>query len=379
MESGVVQDVQWVRKVVQWLVIGLPVVALVWIWLPFLNAILLATVISVLAYGPYQRSKSWWLSRLRKRGEGMADNMASLTVIVGLLVAVAVPLTLIGILLVAQVNSVVQDLKASAPNAGTAFSVDSVVAQANDALAPVLQRMAGTQFDLESWFQTNRQGLTSTLGKAAGSLAYTLGHGLLMLVIAFLTAFFMLRDGHRLREPLMRFIPLPRDGIQRILDRVQGTVSAVFVGVLLVGVAQGSLAGVAYGIAGIPNALMWSVVTIVLCWIPLLGAPLIYVPMSLLLMSQGRVVPGVLLLAFGFGVVSQIDNLLKPLVIGARTQLHTMAVFFSLLGGVLVMGPIGLFAGPIVLTLVLSLYDVVCGGEEGIATATPSADATSSP
>lgn len=370
------QDVQWVRKVVQWLVFGLPVVALIWVWLPFLNAILLASVIAVLAYGTYQRSRQWWRTRLGTRREGMAENMASLSVVVGLLVAVAIPLALTGILLVAQVNSVVQEFKASSPDASKAFSVDNLVAQADAAFNPMVQQLTGTEFDLEKWFQTNRQGLTSSLGKSAGALAYTLGHGLVMLVIAFLTVFFMFRDGHRLREPAMRFIPLPREGIQRILDRIQGTVSAVFVGVLLVGVAQGTLAGIAYAIAGIPNALMWSVVTIVLCWIPLLGAPLIYVPMSLLLISQDRLVPGLLLLAFGFGVVSQIDNLLKPLVIGARTQLHTMAVFFSLLGGVLVMGPIGLFAGPIVLTVVLSLYDIVCGEGEG-ATETPPAGATS--
>lgn len=371
------QDVQWVRKVVQWLVIGLPVAVLVWIWLPFLNAILLAMVIAVLAYGVFQRSKKWWSARLRGRWEGTTENMAALSVVVGLLVAVAVPLTLIGVLLVAQVNAFVQDFKASSPAPGGAVSIEAFVAQANDALAPLLQRFAGTEFDLNKWFEANRQGLTSSLGKVAGSLAYTLGHGLLMLVIAFLTAFFMLRDGHRLREPLMRLIPLPRNDIQRILDRLQGTISAVFVGVLLVGVVQGSLAGVAYAIAGIPNALMWGVITIVLCWIPLLGAPLIYVPMSLVLIGQGQVLAGALLLAFGFGVVSQIDNLLKPLVIGARTQLHTMAVFFSLLGGVLVMGPIGLFAGPIVLTLVLSLYDVVVAGDDAGANPIPSADATS--
>lgn len=372
------QDVQWVRKVVQWALFAVPIGVLVWLWLPFLNAILLATVISILTNGPYQRSKARWEARLKRWRPSMAtesttSTMGALSVTVGTLFAIAIPLVLVGLLLAAQVNTFLQDFRAGAPDGQSVYSVDYIVGSLNTTVAPFVENLSGTKFDLKTWFDENRESLTRTIGQRAGGAAFIFGHGALMLVIAFLTSFFMLRDGHRLREPLLAFLPLPREDLLHMAQRVANTVKAVFVGVILVGVVQGTLAGVAYALAGIPSALMWGVATIVLCMIPLLGAPLVFVPMGLLLMSQGKMLQGSLLLAFGFGVVSQIDNLLKPLVIGARTQLHTMAVFFSLLGGVLVMGPIGLFAGPMVLAMVLSLYDSVVKGS----TAPPPADATS--
>ncbi|HQU19796.1 MAG TPA: AI-2E family transporter, partial [Fimbriimonadaceae bacterium] len=81
---------------------------------------------------------------------------------------------------------------------------------------------------------------------------------------------------------------------------------------------------------------------------------------------------GVALLAAGFLLVSQIDTLLKPVVIGARLLMHPMAVFFALLGGVLSRGPIGLMAGPMLLALLLMLHDVVremMGGKQPAAEA----------
>ena len=358
------EDVQWVRKVVQWAVFALPVGMLVWLWLPFFNAILLATVISILTYGSYERSKAKWLVRLKRwlpsaASESSASSMGALTVTAGTLVAIAIPLVLVGLLLAAQVNTFLQDFRAGAPEGQSVYSVDTIVGSLNGSVAPIVERLSGTKFDLQTWFDENRESLTRTIGQRAGGVAFIFGHGSLMLVIAFLTSFFMLRDGHRLREPILALLPLPSEDLLALAQRVANTVKAVFVGVLMVGVVQGSLAGVAYALAGIPSALMWGVATIVLCMIPLLGAPMVFVPLSLLLMSQGKMLQGGLLLAFGFGIVSQIDNLLKPLVIGARTQLHTMPVFFSLLGGVLVMGPIGLFAGPMALATVLSLYDSV--------------------
>jgi predicted PurR-regulated permease PerM len=99
--------------------------------------------------------------------------------------------------------------------------------------------------------------------------------------------------------------------------------------------------------------------TIVLCVVPLLGAPIIYIPLGLTLIMQGHYAAGVIMLLFCFGVVSQIDNLLRPWLIGAQTSLHPMSIFFSLLGGVLLFGPIGIMAGPIILTLALAMVEVL--------------------
>jgi predicted PurR-regulated permease PerM len=101
------------------------------------------------------------------------------------------------------------------------------------------------------------------------------------------------------------------------------------------------------------------VATTVLCAVPLLGAPIIYVPLSLLLIAQGKYWQGITLAAVGFLLVSQSDNILRPFIIGARVDLHPMAIFFSLLGGIFAMGPVGIMVGPIVLTMLLALQEII--------------------
>ncbi|HMS57129.1 MAG TPA: AI-2E family transporter, partial [Fimbriimonadaceae bacterium] len=134
---------------------------------------------------------------------------------------------------------------------------------------------------------------------------------------------------------------------------------AALVGIVLVSIIQGTLAGIIYAIAGVPNSLMWGVATIIACMIPMVGGPIVYAPIGLLLLTQGKTWQGLLVLGVGFGLISQIDNLLRPFFIGAKTNLHPMAIFFSLLGGVLVWGPLGLFLGPMLLTVVLCVFELL--------------------
>ncbi|OWU65688.1 MAG: hypothetical protein CBB60_003380, partial [Armatimonadetes bacterium Cent15-Ar3] len=99
------------------------------------------------------------------------------------------------------------------------------------------------------------------------------------------------------------------------------------------------------------------VISVLLCVVPLLGAPVIYVPVGLLFLAQGETTKAAIVLAVGFIIVSQIDNVLKPLFIGSKVALHPLAIFVSVLGGIAVFGPIGLMVGPMVLSILLGLYD----------------------
>lgn len=193
------------------------------------------------------------------------------------------------------------------------------------------------------------------MGKALSTGAYTV----LTIVIALLTMFFMLRDGEKLRGPALELIPLPKEKSLAILARVVDTIRAVFVGTVLVAIIQGAVIGVTYYIAGVAGAPLLGIISMMLCVIPLLGAPVIYVPVGLLLLLQGKVWQGAAVLAVGFLIVSQIDNVLKPFLIGNKVNLHPMAVFFSIFGGVLLIGPIGLMAGPMILTICLALIEIV--------------------
>lgn len=328
-------------------IVALALIGAAFIVLPFVPAILWAIVLSILM-APFYR-------KCRKR---MNENMAAGTATLATLLIVGIPITLIGLGMFVQVNSLTRDLQAATPGS-SGLSLESVLDRVDATVKPLATGIGAGNFSVKEYWTENRleitRNLTGPLGRAARDTVFTI----VTLVVAFLTMFFMLRDGHRLREPALDLIPLPRANAEQVLLRLENTVHAVFVGIVMVAVLQGSLAGIMYLVVGIPNALLWGVATILLCTIPLLGAPIIYVPMALVKFSEGNYPAGIGMLIFGFLIISQIDNILRPFVIGARTAFHPMAVFFSLLGGVLAMGPIGIMAGPMLLTLLLALQDIV--------------------
>lgn len=314
---------------------------------PFIPAILWAVVLSVLMMPIHRKFAS-------KRSPNIAATQTTLLT----LAIIGVPVILVGIALFFQVNGFVQEVKNATPAGESAFSIDMLMKQLDETFKPLIHGIA-PDFSLVAWYDEHKQDLLRTISAPAGQAAVSAGYALFTLVVAFLTMFFMVRDGHRLKEPALELIPLPREHGERILVRVGTTIRAVFVGVVLVAVIQGTVAGVTYWSVGIPHAVLWGVATIILCTIPLLGAPILYIPMGLMLLSQGKYGEAAALLGVGFLVVSQIDNVLRPFIIGARIELHPMAVFFSLLGGIFLMGPVGIMGGPIILTITLAVIDII--------------------
>ncbi len=327
---------------------GLALTAGAWLILRFVPALLWATVLAVLMKPRHDRFA-------KRFSPNIAATFSTLTTIA----LVGVPLVLVGTVLSVQLAATAQQISASGPGGANGLNLESVVSQIDVAVHPWAERVGAGDFKLQDWLTENKAQLVKSATGFAGMAARATGETLFTLVVAFLTLFFILRDGDRLKEPALELIPLPRDKAEDVLSKMSKTIHAVFIGVVLVAVIQGIISGVAYVACGVPSPLVWFVATTVLCAIPLLGAPLVYVPMALLLFSQGKNGQAIALLIVGFGIVSQVDNFLRPFVIGARVNLHPMAIFFSLLGGVFALGPVGIMAGPVLLTVLLALQDVI--------------------
>ncbi|MFN3684034.1 MAG: AI-2E family transporter [Fimbriimonadaceae bacterium] len=313
---------------------------------PFVPALVWALVLAILTQPIYERCR-------RRLGDSFG---AGVTVLATVLF-VGLPLTVVGTFLYLQILDALQAIGSQSTSTRNSFQV--VLDGVTKALAPLLRALGQEDFSLTDWVASNRQMLMEAVRQPLGQAAVGAGKGVFTAVVALLTLFFLLRDGGRLREPAVELSPLTPAQTESLFQRIGQTVRAVFVGIVLVAIVQGLAAGVGYFVAGVPNPVVWTLVTIVLCAIPLLGSPLVYVPLGVTLITQGRPLAGVLLMAYGFAVVSNIDNVLRPFIIGAQTNLHPMAVFFSLLGGVFLLGPVGLMAGPMVLTVALCLADAL--------------------
>jgi predicted PurR-regulated permease PerM len=322
------------------------------IFAPFLPAILWAVVLSILTYPVFERTKK----RLSGgRFAGFAPSGAALVAILFTIGVILIPLAAVGLGLFLQTQGI-------ASSAGTATDqnfVQSFLTQLDTQIKPLAAQFGAKEFSATGYWDQNRDQIISGLRSPAAAAAQKAGVAAVMAVVALLTQFFMLRDGHRIRPYVLDIVPIPREKSEALLHRLYETVWAVFVGTVLVAMLQGTAIGIAFAVVGVPNAVILGAIAFLLCIVPLLGSPVIYVPVAIGLFLQGNTGGALGILAFGFLIVSNIDNALRPFLIGGRTNLHPMIIFFSILGGVLLFGPVGVMAGPMLITIVLTLVEVL--------------------
>jgi predicted PurR-regulated permease PerM len=201
---------------------------------------------------------------------------------------------------------------------------------------------------LLQWVEPLADEALSVLGDV-GRTAFKFG-------FALLTAFFLYRDGETLlrqaRKLLLRLLG-PRAGAY--LEAIGDTMRAVLYGLILTALIQGALAGLGYWAAGVGAPVLLGVITVILALVPF-GAPVVWGSISVWLLATGETLAGVGLAAWGAVVVSQIDNLLRPLVISGATRIPYLMVLFGVLGGISAFGLIGLFLGPIVIAVLLAVW-----------------------
>jgi predicted PurR-regulated permease PerM len=338
-------------KVVYWLItIALLIAAVMIVW-QFIPALLWAGVLSVLLFPWYRRTQKK-LEKYKSR-----DTLASLYVTLFTAFIIIVPL--LGFLVVGsiQVYNMASKLVADTPDGK--ITLHNLATEADITVVPFLQGVGINDFTLSGYIEENKSQIVSNIYKPVTDGAKRLIMMIVTLVIALLTTFFMLRDGHKLLEPVVELMPLPRENTIAILQRMATTISAVFYSVIGVAIVQGLICLILYWILGVPNPLAWWAITTIFAMIPLVGAPVGYIPAALLLLVTGHTIEAIVLLLIGFFFVSQIDNFLRPMFIKMGTNLHMIAIFFALLGGVFTLGPIGLMVGPMLLTLILGMLDVL--------------------
>jgi predicted PurR-regulated permease PerM len=137
---------------------------------------------------------------------------------------------------------------------------------------------------------------------------------------------------------------------------------ATIYGGLLIAMIQGLLGGLSFWVLGLPWPIFWGTAMALLSFIPIGGTALIWVPAAIILLIEGAVLKGLLLLGLGVFVISMVDNLLRPFFISTRTNIHPLLLFFAVLGGVQAFRLIGFVAGPLVATLFLTLIEIYIQG-----------------
>lgn len=175
-----------------------------------------------------------------------------------------------------------------------------------------------------------------------------------MLGIAGFTTYYALVDGPRGAAWVLDHSPLGPERTGVLFAEVRRVIEAVFYGQVVAAVAQGALGGVMFWALGIPWPLFWTAVMAILSFLPIVGAFLVWLPASLWLYLEGEPTRAVIMFLWGAIVVSQVDNFIKPRLIGDRAGIHPLLVLLGVFGGLSTFGFLGFLLGPLVIALFLA-------------------------
>lgn len=311
----------------------------------FLMAIFIAGLSSALAHPLYRRFESWFKGRRA---------LASLTTLLLIVLFVLLPAAGLMGIVTAQAIKVGNSVKPW---------VQQQIAEPSE----IFSKLQSLPFfdQIAPYRDLIFQKAGEMVGKVSGFLidslqSATIGtvNFLFMTFVLLYTMYFFLMDGEKLIQKILYYLPLENSDEKRMLDRFTSVTRATLKGTAVIGLLQGGLAGLAFFAVGIPSAVFWSVIMVLLSVLPGIGTALVWVPAAIILGASGHIAKAIGLLVFCGLVVGSLDNLLRPMLVGKDTQMHELLIFFGTLGGLIMFGFVGFIIGPIIAALFITVWDI---------------------
>lgn len=316
---------------------------------PFAEALFLACVVAAVL-SPLQERMA---RRFRGR-RALAAGLLTFLVVVALLV----PVSGFAAYLAAEFAQWLQFVTQTFQSEGVTGLIDTLpeplrgLAERAAAAFPALQEQSQQRLQQ----QIGAQGTKAAA--AVGGVVAATGSAIVQVVMMLIALFFLLLDGRGLVRWLERISPLKRGETTEILVEFRNVSVAVVVSSLATAGVQALAALAGYLIAGVPQPVIFTVITFILAFIPTVGAGGVVFAAALLQFMTGHPWAALFLVIWGSLVVGLVDNALKPFLIKRGMELHGAVVFFALLGGLAVFGAIGLIAGPLIVAFFLTLLRI---------------------
>lgn len=177
-------------------------------------------------------------------------------------------------------------------------------------------------------------------------------------VVMLYVMFYFLTMGEVLLHKILYFLPLHDRDERRLLQRFTSVTAATMKGTLVIGALQGLICGLAFAFAGIEGPVFWGCVMAVMSIIPAFGTAIVWVPALIILVLKGEFAGAVILAVLCGGLAGNLDNVLRPRLVGKDTEMHDLFVLFGTLGGISMFGLLGIIIGPIIAALFITIWEI---------------------
>jgi len=311
----------------------------------FLIAIVMAALFTDLLYPIYERICRWFKGR---------KSISALLTTFFFIMIILIPSAGLALILVDQAISASKSVMPI---------VNEIIANPQSLLAKV------ESIPIISQIFPDRAKLLTTIGnivKAIGNIVVsnmtdfsTGAVGFIFSLFIFLfTLYYFLVYGKSYLKTILYYLPLKSHDENLLLTKFSKVTRATLKGTLFIGLIQGSLGALGMAVAGIPNVVFWGMIMVVSSVVPALGPALIWIPAALYLIIQGHMWSGILLILWGAIIIGNIDNLLRPRLVGKDAQMPDLMILFGTLGGLSMFGMVGIIIGPIIAGLFLTLWEI---------------------
>lgn len=305
------------------------------IFKPFLPLLIISASFAVVLYPIYKYLQS----------KKIPDSLSSLATVVLFIILICGPVFGIGVLVFDQSKNLYETISSTGGASIYFHNIENAINQyvPNDFAFSINDKIG----ELATFVSRNvAQIFTSTLTT------------LFSFFLVIVSLFFFLKDGRRWRKALVMLSPLRNEDDEKILNKLSLSINGIIKGYLLIAIIQGLLMGFGMAFFGVPNAALWGVIASIGSLIPTVGTALVSVPATIFLFATGNTTGGIGMAIWAFMIVGWVDNLLNPIIISSKINIPQILVLFSVLGGLVLLGPIGFLIGPLTVSLLYALISI---------------------
>ena len=326
------------------LTIGITIVMLVMVE-GFLMALFMAAIFAGMLYPLYSKLKDKF---------GGKSSRAGMVTLLALVFVILIPLSLLLTIVAEQAftftESAGPEIKELMANPDHVLSkLESI---------PVINKVFPDQEKFAKILDNGVKALGNFVVQGLSALTSGTANFLFSFFMFLFAFYYFLIDGKFYLDRILYVLPLKHDEEEILVSRFTTVTKATLKGILGVGLAQGAAGGISMAILGVPHVLLWSVIMMVSTIIPVVGTAMVWIPASLYLMLTGHMVNGIILLAFSALVIGNLDNFIRPRLVGKTAQMPDVMILFSTLGGLAMFGVIGIVVGPIIASLFMTLWEI---------------------
>ena len=297
---------------------------------PFIAALLGAAVVAIAVYPIYQKIQK----KIKRK------NLAAIIVIIFIIIFILIPLIFFANKLFSETIEVYNSAR------------DLELTEFSDNL----KNITGLNINFESQIKGGLQSISKIVISSSANVLEYLAKGMLNMFVFFFALFFLLRDGKKVIKKLRNLLPIREDIEIKLFSEINKLIRGLISGVLIIAVIEGVIAFIGFYLFGIPSPLLWSFVIVLAAYLPIIGPATVYVPAAIYLAVIGNITEGILLLIYSFALISYLDNIVKPNIMGKGSNINPAIVLLGVLGGLNLFGLAGIVVGPLILSILFIIY-----------------------